>query len=272
MLRQLCTLGQWQQQLLPCDIPQPEGWRLVVHHTGGLWPGGDYYDFLQTPDGSLFLLVGEASDQGAPAAALVALARALVHSWLPDSGAPRSPSWRCPAPGMPCPRDLLEHLDRGLVQNILEGHFMTAFCGALGPRDGSFHYANAGHPYPRLWRACSRTVESVRDAAGPPLGVNGSASYCELSRGFEPGDVLVLYTDGLTAALNARGRMFGCGRLDATVAESARRGAEAVKSAVLASLQDFLGGRAFDDEVTLLVLERRGGANDSNPAGSLGTR
>jgi sigma-B regulation protein RsbU (phosphoserine phosphatase) len=173
---------------------------------------------------------------------------------------------------MPCPRDLLEHLDRGLAHNVLEGHFMTAFCGALGPRDGSFHYANAGHPYPRLWRAGGRTVESVRNAAGPPLGLNGNASYCELSRGFEPGDGLVLYTDGLTAALNARGQIFGCGRLDAAVAESAGRGAEAVKSAVLTSLQNFLGGRPFEDELTLVVLERRGGADDPRPSGSLGSQ
>jgi sigma-B regulation protein RsbU (phosphoserine phosphatase) len=115
-------------------------------------------------------------------------------------------------------------------------------------------------------------VESVRDAAGPPLGVNGNAAYCELSRAFEPGDVLVLYTDGLTAALNARGQMFGCGRPDAAIAESAGRGAEAVKSAVLTSLQDFLGGRAGDDEVALVVLERRGGADDSLPSGSLESR
>jgi hypothetical protein len=66
--------------------------------------------------------------------------------------------------------------------------------------------------------------------------------------------------------------MFGCGRLDAAVAESAARGAGAVKSAVLASLQDFLGGRALDDEVTLLVLERRGEADDLPPPGSLGSQ
>jgi sigma-B regulation protein RsbU (phosphoserine phosphatase) len=115
-------------------------------------------------------------------------------------------------------------------------------------------------------------VESVRDAAGPPLGLNGNASYCELSRAFEPGDLLVLYTDGLTAALNARGQLYGCGRLDAAIAESAGRGAEAVKSAVLTSLQNFLGGRPFEDEVTLVVLERRGGADDPRPSGSLGSQ
>ncbi|HZT82682.1 MAG TPA: PP2C family protein-serine/threonine phosphatase, partial [Gemmataceae bacterium] len=126
----------------------------------------------------------------------------------------------------------------------------------LDPIDGNFHYANAGHPAPRLWRAGHRVVEPVRDATGLPLGMERHAAYHHRRTEIGPGDVLLLYTDGLTAALDERGEMFGCARLDAALAETAGEGAEAVKDAVVSRLDAFLGGAELQDDVALVVVSR----------------
>jgi sigma-B regulation protein RsbU (phosphoserine phosphatase) len=254
--RQLQVLGALQRHLLPREIPQPPGWQIVGHYAVGRWPGGDYYDFLPFPDGRLLLLVADASDQGAPAAALVAMARVVLHSCPLSSGVERLPF--CPffQPLIQPPHVLLGHLNRILFENSLEEQYLTAFCGVLDPLDGTLHYANAGHPAPRWWRASSCMVESLRDAAGLPLGVDGKASYHHKRLVIEPGDMLLFYTDGLTAALNNQGQMFGWERLDETLREMAPDRAKAVKSSVLAQLDDFLDGKSPEDDVTLLIVER----------------
>ena len=134
---------------------------------------------------------------------------------------------------------------------------MTAFCGVLDPVDGSFHFANAGHPHPRWWRALPRTVEAVRDVVGPPLSTDRRASYQRRVIWIEPGDLLVLYSDSLVAALNESGQRFGWERLDGALREAAPQGAEAVKSAVLARFENFLAGKGYPNEVTLVIIERQ---------------
>jgi sigma-B regulation protein RsbU (phosphoserine phosphatase) len=98
----------------------------------------------------------------------------------------------------------------------------------------------------------------VRDAAGLPLGVDRRASYHHKRIQLEPGDVLLLYSDGLTAAQNHHGQMFGCERLDNALRRAATDGAEAVKSTVLAQFGDFLDGKDPEDDVMFLIIERCG--------------
>jgi serine phosphatase RsbU (regulator of sigma subunit) len=254
--RQLQSLGELQRRLLPHQVPQPAGWHIAVHYAVGRWPGGDYYDFLPLPDGRILLVVADASDQGAPSAALVAVTRAALHSCPLSSGTERLPFCPFREPLTQPPHILLGHLNQVLVENSLEEQFLTAFCCVLNPCEGTLHYANAGHPAPRWWRASSHVVEPLRDAAGLPLGVNRKVDYHHKWIEIEPGDVVLLYSDGLTAAQNDWGQMFGCERLDDALRETAAGGAKAVKSAVLADLEDFLDRKDPEDDVTLLVIER----------------
>jgi sigma-B regulation protein RsbU (phosphoserine phosphatase) len=256
MVRQLRAVGDLQRRLLPREVPQPPGWRLTAHYIVGRWPGGDYYDFLRLPDGRLLLVVADASDQGAPSSALVAMTRVVLHSCPLSSGVERIPFCPLRDPIIQPPHILLGHLNHILLENSLEEQFMTAFCGVLKPIDGILHYANAGHPWPRWWRAAGRAIEPLRDAAGLPLGMERSACYHHKRIEVAPGDILVFYSDGLTAALNAQGQLFGCHRLDDAIRQSADEGAAAVKGAVLASLDEFLNGEDPEDDVTLLIVER----------------
>ncbi len=258
LLRQFQALGALQRHLLPRDIPRLAGWQLAVHYAVGRWPGGNYYDFLPLPDGRFLLVIADASDQGAASTALLAMTRVLLHSCPLSSGVERLPYCPFSQPVLQPPHILLGHLNRVLAENSLEEQFLSMFCGSLDPVDGNFHYTNAGHPAPFWWHAVSRTAEPIRDAVGLPLAVDPHTTYHHKRIVIDPGDVVVFYTNGLSAAQNEAGQIFGCQRLDAGLRASAGRGAEEVKAAVLAQLEDFTGGPDLPDDVTLLIVERCG--------------
>lgn len=255
--RQLEMLGELQRHLLPKVVPQLPGWSWRGHHVAGRWPGGDFYDFLTLPDGRVFLIVADCSDQGAPSVALAAMVRVVLHACPLSSGMDRVPFCPFKEPVMQPPHILLGHLNELLVENSLQEQFMTAFCGILDPAEGQFHYANAGHPAPHWWRARTRSLETLNDVNGLPLGLHKHLSYHHKRIMVEPGDVLVFFSDGLTAALNRRGELFGSERLKRIFLESAHQGAEAVKTSLLGQLEKFLDGEAPSDDITLVVLERR---------------
>jgi serine phosphatase RsbU (regulator of sigma subunit) len=254
--RQLKTIGDLQRRLLPRTVPQPAGWHVDVHYEIGRWPGGDYYDFLPYADGRLFVLIADGNDDGAPAVALVAEARVVLHACPISSGREQLPFCPLHETVVQPPHLVLGHLNRVLVDNSLEEQYLSMFCGVLDPLDGTFHYANAGHPAPRWWRAAQHSVEPLRDVAGLPLGMDAHAHYHQKRMEIEPGDLLVLYTDGVTASQNDRGQMFGSERLDEAIRAAADRGAAAVKTSIIARLEDFLKEGALQDDVTLVVVER----------------
>jgi sigma-B regulation protein RsbU (phosphoserine phosphatase) len=256
MTRRVGLLGDFQRHLLPRRVPEPDGWRVAVHSAVGRWPGGDYYDFLPLPDGRLLTVVADASDHGAPAA-LAAMARVVLHACPLSSGVERLPFCPFHDPLVQPPHVLLGHLNHVLAENAPPGHYLTAFCGVLDPVDGNLHYSNAGHPAPRWWRARTRTVEPLRDAVGQALGLDARSAYHHRRVELEPGDLLVLYTDGLTAAPDDRGEPFGVEAVDAAVAQAAARGgAETVKNWILTTLEAFRGRRETPDDVTLVIFER----------------
>jgi sigma-B regulation protein RsbU (phosphoserine phosphatase) len=237
-------------------VPRPDGWRLAVHYAVGRWPGGDYYDFVALPDGRLLLLLADAGDRGSAAAALVAMVKVIVHACPLSSGADRRPFCPVREPVLQPPHILFGHLNRVLWENSLEEQYLAAFGAVLEPIDGTFHYVNAGRPAPLWRRAATGAVEALRDAAGLPLGADRRSAYHQRRIEIERGDVLVFFSDGLVAAQNRAGRVFGCERLDEALREAGGDGAEAVKDAVLARLDEFLGGMKPFDDVTLLVVER----------------
>lgn len=256
LLHQVRLLGELQRHLLPRDLPRPPGWRLAVHYAVGRWPGGDYYDVLDLSDGKLLLFFGDASDEGAPATALVAMVRVLLHSCPLSSGREQLPFCPLREPLLQPPHIILGHLNRVLAENSLAEQFLTAFCGTLNTLEGSLHYANAAHPVPRWWRAAGQHVEPLPDTSGVPLGMHDHTAYHHKRIEIGEGDKLVFYSDGLITAQNERGQMFGCERLDEALADAASQRAEGVKTAVLARLDGFCAGCQLQDDVTLVVLER----------------
>ena len=254
--RQLYLLRDLKRHLLPRNIPQLDGWDVAVHHVPGLWPGGDYYDFLPLPDGRVIVFLAGASDQDAPSTALAAMVSVVMHSCPLSSGTERLPFCPLHEAIVQPPHILLGHLNRVLAENSLEEQFLTAICGVLDPVDGNFHFANAGHPLPLWWDAARNTIEPVCDAVGLPLGIDYRASYHHRRIQLQPGDLLVLYTDGLAAAQDGQGQTFGRVRIEEAIKMSAASGAESVKESVATELAEFIPGEAAPDDVTLLVIQR----------------
>jgi sigma-B regulation protein RsbU (phosphoserine phosphatase) len=199
--------------------------------------------------------MADASDQGGPAAALVAMLRVSMHSCPLTSGHGQSPF--CPLHGevVQSPHIILGNLNRIVLENTLEEQSMSAFCGILNPVDGTLHFANAGHPSPGWWHARSHTIEALRYAVGLPLGMALHATYHHKRIQIEPGDVLLFYTSGVSTAKSPRRGVFGLERLDAALKHAARHGAEAVKNEVISRLEGFLEKRSPQEDVTLVVMK-----------------
>lgn len=255
-LRQINRIGELQRRFLPRVLPQLPGWQWAGYHRPGRWPGGDYYNLLTRPDGRLAVFLGDASDQGATSTAMVAMVHVLLRACPLSSGTNRSPYCPFEEPILQPPHILLEHLNRVLVENSLEEQFMTAFCGVLDPADGHFHYAGAGHPAPRWWRARTETIEPMPTAPGYPLGLDAESTYHRRWIEIEPGDAVVFMSDGLVAGWNPHGVSLGVKRLDQIIAESAGEGAAAVKAAIVGEWEDALEDQEPADDTTVLVLER----------------
>jgi phosphoserine phosphatase RsbU/P len=251
------VLADLQRRLLPRQVPQPGGWQVAAHCRVHPCPGGNYYDFWPLPDGRLALLVADASAHGAAAAVMVAQVRLALHSCPLSSGAGRLPFCPLDARLTQPPQAILGHLNQVLHENWRGDESLAAFYGVLDPGSGVLLYANAGHPPPRLWRAGAGRVEPAPDVTGPPLGLGLADVDVQCRLTLEPGDVLACFTGGLTGARNRRGEEFGLGRLDAAIAEGAVQGAEEVKRQVLTSLEQFLAGESPQDDLTLVVVERR---------------
>jgi sigma-B regulation protein RsbU (phosphoserine phosphatase) len=259
LMRQLQSIGELQRHLLPRQLPERDGYAFASYYRVGIWPGGDYYDFLSLPDGRLSLLIADASDQGAPSTALVAMVRVILHSCPLSSGREQLPFCPIREPVLQPPHILFGHLNRVLAENSLEEQYMTAFCGILDPFDGNFDYTSAGHPPPRWWRAAPRCVEPLQLPSGLPLGLDARATYHRKWIALEPGDLLVLHSDGLTAALSREAEQFGSARIDHILHRYGDQGARAVQQALSTAFEEFIGGQEPADDVTILVIERQRG-------------
>ena len=184
-----------QQTLLPKSVPEPPGWKMSAHYQPAREVGGDFYDFLDLPDGRIGLVVGDVTDKGVPAALVMATTRAIV----------RSAAERLVSPGR-----VLQRANELLYPDIPAKMFVTCLYAVLDPSDGRLQFANAGHDLPFL-----RNEEGIQElrATGMPLGLMPGMTYEQKEFTVKPGDSLLMYSDGLVEAHNERREMFGLPRL-----------------------------------------------------------
>jgi sigma-B regulation protein RsbU (phosphoserine phosphatase) len=252
---QMEKISAWKIHLMPLTLPQVEGWEWAVHSSENIWPGGDYFDVLPLNQEQWLVFLADASGHGSAAAVMAAMARMVLHSCPLSSDREREPF--CPIHGLAqTPPIILSRLNRILVDNSLDEQFMTAFLGLWKPEHARLDYVVAGQDLPRCWRQARRQVETVPDRAGLPLGISPNESYGLSHVTLDPGDALVIYTDGLVEARDPDGKMFRVTRLDDIIRDRAPQGAEAIKAGLLTALEEFLHGHAPKDDVTILVLKR----------------
>ena len=253
--QQMAKIAAWKRHLLPRDLPQIDGWEWSVYRSENEWPGGDYHEMLPLSSKQWIVFLADASGHGGAAAMLAAMARLVLRSCPLSSGQERTPF--CPVHGFTqTPPIIMSRLNKVLVANSLDEQFMTAFLGLWKPEQARLDYVVAGHELPRCWRQAFRQVESVTDRAGLPLGIAPDETYPLCRVTLDPGDALVLFTDGLVEARNSEGKMFSTARVDEVIQQNASEGAEAIKTGLLTALDEFMAGSAPQDDITFLVVKR----------------
>lgn len=241
--RELKVVGEIQRSLLPRSLPSIAGFQLDAFYATSAQAGGDYYDFFPIGDGRWGILIADVSGHGTPAAVVMAIMRAIAHT---------KPSLHA------SPTQLLGYLNAHLVQSYTQdGTFVTAFYAVLDPKDGTLTYSSAGHNPPRLVRG-ERAI-SLDGAGSLPLGIFAGQSHPEAVVGLQKGDLLLVYTDGITETMapgNATGqrRMFGTDRLDQLLIACSGEGPSECIRRVRAAIQGFSEGQPPADDQTAIAM------------------
>ncbi|HEX4441485.1 MAG TPA: GAF domain-containing SpoIIE family protein phosphatase [Thermoanaerobaculia bacterium] len=236
--RELELAAAIQRQILPRDLPEVPGLEIAAKNVPTRQVGGDYYDLFPLSRGRLGFVVADVSGKGVPAALLVSTVHAAVHLQIDEA---------------PTIADLVGRIDRHLQRYAATRKFLTCFFGVIEPDTGTLRYVSAGHN-PALLRRRSGALDQL-GATGVPLGMFPKASWKELETRLEPGDLLCVYTDGVTEALDANDQEFGLERLSKIV------GAEAppvqLCREVFAAVDAFAAGVPQYDDQTLLLVRRK---------------
>ncbi len=264
-----------QASFLPNRCPVVPGFQIEAYYRAARQVGGDFYDFIELPPppgqpapadqprpttvifrggtrlGSpempdlsgaqrLGVVIADVTDKGVPAALFMALSRTLLRATAIDG--------RQPA-------EVLARANRLILADSRAGLFVTTFYAVLETRTGTVTYANGGHNYPLHWNAAAGEVRPLR-AQGIVLGIMPQPQFEQHSLTMAPGDVLLLYTDGVTEAMNPARELFGDERLAAVLRANHHRSPQEIIGAVLAALADFAGGQSQTDDITMVVIKR----------------
>ena len=239
MNKEMQQAAQIQQGLLPSKAPHIDGLDIAAKTVPARHVGGDYYDFIPFPDGQIGMMVGDVAGKGMPASLLMSSLQARVHVLFEDSSHLA---------------EKLGRLNKATTANCPDNRFITLFMGILNPQTGELVYASAGHNPPLLVRA--KGGYETLTAGGVVLGILSAATYEDSHITLEKGDVLVMFSDGVTEAPNANDEEYGDARLADLVAGMSKRSAREIVDAVHASVGTYTEGAPPADDITVMVARR----------------
>jgi sigma-B regulation protein RsbU (phosphoserine phosphatase) len=257
---ELAAGRRMQQSFLPSELPVVPGWELAACFRPAREVGGDLYDAFALDDGRLAFVVGDVCGKGVPAALFMALVRSLVRVFAGlapgRSGGPQEEGFRNVLDGAgQTALDVVSHVDRYLLAHHRAlGVFATLFLGVVEPETGGMVYVNAGHE-PPLVRSVAGTVVGL-DPTGPAVGAVDRARFGVGRAALGPGEVLLLYTDGVTDTTTEAGEAFGPEGLRSLLSAPAGDAGELL-GRIESALGNHAGGAEAVDDLTLLVLRRR---------------
>src|SRR5437868_6299904 len=238
--RELNLAREIQQRFQPTSPPVVSGYELQGISFPCYEIGGDYYDFIERADGRLIIALGDVSGKGTSAALLMSSLHAAIHAQIT-------------AHQSLCA--MISAVNRYLADTIPPNRFITLFCAELDAESGVLNFINAGHNPPLIVHAAG-TMEQL-GAGGMPLGIMPSAPYREGRTQLQPGDALVIYSDGATETQNPQGEEFGPLRLYDVVARNLDTTASGIRDKIEAALTKFAQGTAAGDDITLVIVKRQ---------------
>jgi serine phosphatase RsbU (regulator of sigma subunit) len=239
LLQDVELAAQVQRMFLPIRRPSIAGLEIAGTMQPARGVGGDYYDYIPVNEHMIQIVVADVAGKGVPAALLMSATAAAVQLETSEN------------------RDMLEVINRlnNGIHSVSDGdHYVTLFLADIDVHTRSFQYVNCGHNPPLLYQATSGDVVRMNSSCFP-VGMFDSDT-CEINRaGLGAGDILVLYTDGITEAENSQGEEFGMERLSAVVRQNSSRSAECLMNNIVQSAQEFCQGVGFSDDATVLVVK-----------------
>jgi phosphoserine phosphatase RsbU/P len=243
--REQQVASEIQQRFLPATAPTVAGYELQGISFPCYEIGGDYYDFIQREDGKLVVALGDVSGKGTAAALLMSSLHAAVHAQadIHDSLV-----------------KTISAVNRYLVESIPPNRFVTLFYAELDPKTGGLSFLNAGHNPPLIVHS-GGTMEQLA-AGGLPLGIMSDADFREGRTKLYPGDVLVIYSDGVSEAFNPSGEEFGPTRLYEVVARNLDASAGGIRDRIESALTKFCQGTPAADDITLVIVKRQAEATE----------
>jgi sigma-B regulation protein RsbU (phosphoserine phosphatase) len=230
-----------QLSMLPQEFPPfPDHDEFQIHAVmeAAREVGGDFYDYFFITEDQLCLCLGDVSGKGVPAALFMAITKALIKSRAADDLSTAS---------------ILTHVNDELEENNEAMMFVTVFLGILNIRTGDLVYTNAGHD-PALIKRRDGTIEAMGRPHGPFLGPVGGFAFKESKARLGPGDTLVIFTDGITEAMNPVRKLYGQPRLVEVLASREFSGPKETVEAIVQDVQAFAAGAEQSDDITLLLL------------------
>jgi serine phosphatase RsbU (regulator of sigma subunit) len=227
-----------QTGLFPSEIPDVQGYDISAFNRPCTEVGGDYYDVVPAGENT-GMAIADVSGKGIGAAMLMSSLQALLRLRA--------------AEGID-PSQLVGKLNSDLISRVGEGRFITLFYLILDPVAHKIRYSNAGHNPPMLRRTSGEI--SCLEVSGMPLGILPEIAYGTSEAELGPGDVLILYSDGITECMNGDGDMFGEERLEEVLAATASEDAQGIRGAIFSAVDQFRQDRPYSDDMTLIVLKR----------------
>ena len=238
--QELETARKIQKGFLPQTVPQHAGWDIATFWRPMRNVAGDFYDFYTLSDGRLAIVIADVSGKGVPAALFMALCVTVLRFAMSLNFAPG---------------ELMDRANQAIITNQQSKMFATVFLGYLDLDSGVMQFASAGHDPPLLYRAATGCCERLQ-ASGVAMGLFKNAHYAEETVKLAEGDVLVLFTDGITDTINADEEEFGEERLEKLVMQHASRPAQELAHLAVAAATAFAQDQGSYDDETLVVIKR----------------
>lgn len=233
-----------QRILLPAEAPVVNGFEINGMNIPARQVSGDYFDYIQIDDERLGVAIADVSGKGVPASLIMAICRSVLRSQ---------------AIGNPSPAEVLQKVNRQLYPDIKEDMFISMAYLVLDHARSGVTLARAGHDAPLLYAQQTEQVSPLK-TPGMVVGIDSGDVFDRLTKDvavpLESGDCILLYTDGITEALDNEGNEFGLERMTQAFRTTAKQGPRAIVSRLIDELRDFVGATPQNDDITLIAIRK----------------